>query len=66
MRNEPIREIYANYRYELLKVGLAFKELTLEDATPIKVQPLLEKADRLETLIDLYAYLLAVQGNTRR
>lgn len=65
--NCSIREIYADYQYEMLKVGLALRELAQAGAmAPDRVEPLLAKAERLEALIDVYAYLLACQGHGQR
>lgn len=67
--NRAIREIYADYRYDLWKVGLALRDLSFRDPAAIvsEAEPLLQKADRLEALIDLYAYLIACQsGGSKR
>lgn len=65
--NQSIRDIYADYKYALLKIGLTLKSLTLDDLSDQnRVGELLEKAENLETLIDLYAYLVACQGPSQR
>jgi len=66
--NKSIREIYADYRYEMLQITLALKDLSLEDADAVSdaVEPILARAERLEALIDLYAYLVACQGGGSR
>jgi hypothetical protein len=64
--NSSVREIYADYRYSLLKIGMILRDMSLEQADTAQVQPLLERAERLETLIDLYAYLVACQGDSSR
>lgn len=64
--NRSIRDIYDDYRYELLKVGMSLDDISLEKADIETVEPLLEKAERLEALVDLYAYLLACQGGGSR
>ena len=66
--NQPVREIYADYRYKLMQVGIELNEMTLADAVAVgTVDDLLQKSERLEALVDLYAYLLASQdGGSRR
>ena len=60
--NQSVKDIYADYQYELLKVGLALKEISAGRATsPELINSLLARAERLEALVDLYAYLLACQ-----
>ncbi len=67
MTNLPVKEIYADYRYELMKVGLTLNEMSLADAIAAgTVDDLLLKVERLEALVDLYAYLLACQGHGQR
>ena len=65
--NQPVREIYADYRYELLKVGMTLNDMSLADASAESVvDELLLKGERLEALVDLYAYLLACEGHGQR
>jgi hypothetical protein len=50
-----------------MEAGLTLRDLSLDDPAQVaQVNPLLQKADRLEALIDLYAYLLACQGGGSR
>ncbi len=65
---QSIRDIYADYRYDMLETARALKDLSLEEAASTDAaEHLLARAERLEALIDLYAYLLACQGgNSRR
>lgn len=61
--NQTVRQIFDDYRYELVKVGLALEELSLKAMSETAgLNELLQRAEKLETLIDLYAYLLACQG----
>jgi len=65
--NQPVREIYADYRYELMKLGMTLNEMSLADAIAEgTIDDLLLKGERLEALVDLYAYLLACQGHGQR
>jgi hypothetical protein len=64
--NRTVREIYADYQYEMTKIGLALRDLSLEDGvTSDVVEDLLRRVERTEALIDLYAYLLASQDSPR-
>lgn len=67
--NKSIRDIYADYRYESLETEMVLKELSLEDEAGVEVAKMMvARLERLEALIDLYAYLLACQqgGGSRR
>jgi hypothetical protein len=62
--NQPVREIYADYRYELMKLNLELDEISLADAASNPdIDTLIQKGERLEALVDLYAYILACQGH---
>ncbi len=61
--NNTIREIYDDYQYQLVKVALAMQDLSRDHVRDADAfEPLFARSERLEALIDLYAYLLACQG----
>ena len=61
--NQTVREIYADYQYELMTVGIELGETSLADAAfNVDIDFLIQKSERLEALVDLYAYLLACQS----
>ena len=65
--NQSIRDIYADYQYDLLKVGLTLQSMSLSDPfAHERADLLLQRAEKLEALIDLYAYLVACQGPSQR
>ncbi|MBV9079938.1 MAG: hypothetical protein JO102_02325 [Elusimicrobia bacterium] len=59
--NRTIRDIYEEYRYELFKVSAALSEIPMSDTDEHReeIVDLFDRGERLEALIDLYAYLLA-------
>jgi hypothetical protein len=57
--NQALREIYLDYKYELFKTELALRDLPNQDSPTQAFETAAEKIDKLEPLVDLYAYLLA-------
>ena len=66
--NKTVRDIYDDYRYELFKVGVALAEMPDSDTDEHRgeIRDLYDRGERLEALIDLYAYLLASGLDSRR
>ena len=57
--NQTAKDIYDQYRYELMKT-LALANDTLERSPDLHTfEAFAARIERLESLIDLYAYLLA-------
>ncbi len=61
-----IRQIFEEYQYDLTQVSLTLQDLRISEIASADVlMELLERAEKLEALIDLYAYLLACQDNNQ-
>ena len=61
-----IRQIFDEYQYDMTQVTLTLQDLRISEIASADVlMELLERAEKLEALIDLYAYLLACQDNNQ-
>ena len=57
--NTTVREIYKDYQYKLVKSELLKKDCPALFNTPENFERMAREVEKLESLIDLYAYHLA-------
>ena len=61
--NQSLKEIYDDYRYQLTKIEINLREIPEQYSSTVPFTVLMDKKERLETLVDLYAFLLVNQEN---
>jgi len=57
--NTPVREIYKDYQYKLIKSEILKKDFPELFNTPENFERMARELEKLESLIDLYVYHLA-------
>ena len=65
-RCQSVRQIFDGYQDDMVQVSAALEEIRISDIDDADaLAEFLDRAEKLEALVDLYAYLLACQDHNQ-